>query len=221
MDTRYKKIDGSQYRNVFAVGDVHGCYTLLMNRLDEIGFDTNLDLLVSVGDLIDRGPENIECLDLINMPWFASVRGNHEQMMLDAIDNPGSTRHWTMNGGDWYFRLNYEQELRVKSLIKKVNQLPHVIEINMKDGLKVVVCHADYPGSAYSYGKQVDAEKVIWNRDRVSKAWDGIGFNIDGADLFIFGHTPANRPYQYYNQKYIDTGAVFCGKMTLEKLQGN
>lgn len=220
MEAIYRQIDGSKYRNIFVVGDVHGCYTLLMRRLDDVGFDTEKDLLVSVGDLIDRGSENVECLDLINMSWFAAVRGNHEQMMIDGLNNPSLTRHWTMNGGYWYFRLDYEQELQAKSLINQVIKLPHIIEISMKDGRRIVVCHADYPGSQYEYGKPVDVEKVIWNRDRVSKAWDGIGFNIDGADLFIFGHTPAKRPYQYHNQMYIDTGAVFCGNLTVHQIQG-
>ncbi len=81
----YQRINGADWRNVWVVGDLHGCYTNLMNRLDAVGFDPAQDLLVSVGDLIDRGTENVECLDLINQPWFRAVRGNHEQMMLDAI----------------------------------------------------------------------------------------------------------------------------------------
>ena len=81
----YQRINGDDWRNVWVVGDLHGCYTNLMSRLDAVGFDPAQDLLISVGDLIDRGSENVECLDLINQPWFRAVRGNHEQMMLDAI----------------------------------------------------------------------------------------------------------------------------------------
>lgn len=36
---------------LWAVGDIHGCHNLLMNRLNEIGFDFENDLLVAVGDL--------------------------------------------------------------------------------------------------------------------------------------------------------------------------
>ncbi|MBS0895543.1 metallophosphoesterase [Tatumella sp. JGM130] len=220
MNTIYQKVDGSKYRQIFVVGDVHGCYTLLMNKLDSVGFDTEKDLLISVGDLIDRGSESVECLDLINMPWFRAVRGNHEQMMIDGLSGEGNINHWIMNGGDWYFRMDYDQEVLLKSLTGKVNQLPHVLEVTLSGGGKVVVCHAEYPGGQYEYGKPVDSEKVIWNRERVSKAWDGFGFNIDGADLFIFGHTPAKRPYKVCNQLYIDTGAVFCGNLTLHQIQG-
>jgi serine/threonine protein phosphatase 1 len=96
--------------------------------------------------------------------------------------------------------------------------LPLIIEV-MTEGKKVVICHADYPHNEYAYDKPVDAEQVIWNRERVSAAQDGIVNEISGADLFIFGHTPTHQPSQYANQMYIDTGAVFCG-LTLVQIQG-
>lgn len=57
----YSRIDGSGYRNIWVVGDLHGCCTLLMNELHRVDFDPTQDLLISVGDLIDRGTENVEC----------------------------------------------------------------------------------------------------------------------------------------------------------------
>ncbi len=94
----YERIDGSKYRNIWVVGDLHGCYTNLMNKLDTIGFDTKKDLLISVGDLVDRGAENVECLELITFPWFRAVRGNHEQMMIDGLSERGNS----LTGQLWY-----------------------------------------------------------------------------------------------------------------------
>ena len=37
---------------------------------------------------------------------------------------------------------------------------------------------------------------------------------------FIFGHTQAVKPLKFANQMYIDTGAVFCGNLTLIQVQG-
>ncbi|WP_371330625.1 metallophosphoesterase [Klebsiella quasipneumoniae] len=217
----YQRINGANWRNIWVVGDLHGCHTLLMKELEKVRFDPSCDLLISVGDLIDRGAENVECLELIAMPWFKAVRGNHEQMMLDA-NAAGYGRwelHWRQNGGTWYYFLNPEQEILAKSLIRKVAELPFIIEVE-KDGKKFVICHADYPDDDYEFGKPVDADLVIWNRERVSAAQDGIVNEISGADLFIFGHTPAHQPIQYANQMYIDTGAVFCGRLTLVQIQG-
>lgn len=215
----YELIDGSAYRNIWVVGDLHGCYTLLMNKLDEIGFDATQDLLISVGDLVDRGSENVECMELITFPWFRAVRGNHEQMMLDGLSEHGNVNHWMANGGGWFFYLDYDKERQAKALVHKVAELPLIIELVSGDK-KYVICHADYPHNEYEFGKMVNAEQVIWNRERVSNAWDGIGSQITGADEFIFGHTPAKNPLKYWNQNYIDTGAVYCGNLTLRQLQG-
>lgn len=219
MKEIYQRIDGSAYRNIWVVGDLHGCYTLLMSKLDEVGFDTTQDLLISVGDLIDRGTENVECMELITFPWFRAVRGNHEQMMLDGLSEHGNVNHWMANGGGWFFYLDYDKERLAKALVHKVAELPLIIEMVSGDK-KYVICHADYPHNEYEFGKPVNAEQVIWNRERVSDAWDGIGSQITGADEFIFGHTPAKNPLKYWNQSYIDTGAVFCGNLTLRQLQG-
>ncbi|ELY4225674.1 metallophosphoesterase [Cronobacter sakazakii] len=215
----YQRINGDDWRNVWVVGDLHGCYTNLFVQLEAVGFAPAQDLLISVGDLVDRGAESIECLDLINQPWFQAVSGNHEQMMLDAMLNGGSFGHWMTNGGGWLHQLDYEQELRLKTLLPKVAELPLIIEV-AKGGKKYVICHADYPHDEYEFGKPVGAEQVIWNRERVSASHDGDLREIKGADLFIFGHTPARMPLRFRNQYYIDTGAVFTGNLTLRQLPG-
>ncbi|MGY6030680.1 metallophosphoesterase [Phytobacter sp. AG2a] len=215
----YEKIDGSKYRNIYVVGDLHGCYTLLMKELDERKFDTRQDLLISVGDLVDRGSENVECMELVTFPWFKAVRGNHEQMMLDGLSEHGNVNHWIANGGGWFFYQDYDKERHAKALLHLIHELPLVIELNTADK-KFVICHADYPRSEYEYGAQIDTEKVIWNRERISESMDGELKEIKGADLFIFGHTPAREPLRFANQYYIDTGAVFCGNLTIRQLQG-
>lgn len=217
MKEIYQKINGDDYRNVWIVGDLHGCYTNLMNRLDAVGFDPAQDLLVSVGDLIDRGTENVECLELLTMPWFRAVRGNHEQMMVDGLSEHGNVNHWLANGGGWFFYLDYDKERLAKALLHKVDELTLIIEVE-KAGKKFVICHADYPEFEYEFGKPVEAQQVIWNRERVCASSDGIVVPIPGADLFIFGHTPARAPLRYANQLYIDTGAVFNGNLTLINL---
>lgn len=215
----YQRINGADWRNIWVVGDLHGCYTNLMGKLGELKFDPAHDLLISVGDLIDRGAENVECLELITMPWFRAVRGNHEQMMLDALVNGGSFGHWMSNGAGWWHQLDTERDIQLKYLLPKVGKLPLIIELVTGDR-KVVICHADYPHNEYEFDKPVPEEMVIWNRERIANAQDGYHHEIIGADIFIFGHTPARQPLKYSNQMYIDTGAVFCGNLTLVQLQG-
>ncbi|MGQ7089991.1 metallophosphoesterase, partial [Escherichia coli] len=71
--TRYQKINAHHYRHIWVVGDIHGEYQLLQSRLHQLSFFPETDLLISVGDNIDRGPESLDVLRLLNQPWFISV----------------------------------------------------------------------------------------------------------------------------------------------------
>ena len=214
----YQRIDGSKYRNIFVVGDLHGCYNRLMTQLDELQFDRQQDLLISVGDLIDRGPQNLECLDLIMEKWFVCVRGNHEEMAVDALAGR-NVNLWFHNGGDWFNRLDYDQEVLARALIAKAERLPYVIELELS-GKTIVIAHADYPSDKYKLGSVIDTERAVWDRSRFNALADGKECGIEGADAFYFGHTPVQRAAKAGNLNYIDTGAVFGNILTIVQLQG-
>ncbi|WP_371206777.1 metallophosphoesterase [Dickeya sp. NCPPB 3274] len=129
----YQRITGADWRHIFVVGDVHGCYRQLMTMLEQVGFDTGRDLLVSVGDLIDRGSQSLACLDLLQQRWFRAVRGNHEQMALDALNDTARIPLWRANGGDWFFQLDDERQTLARRLLALAAQLPYVIEIATAD----------------------------------------------------------------------------------------
>ena len=216
---QYQQINGSNYRRIFIVGDIHGCYQRLLQGLENVGFDFDTDLLVSVGDLIDRGAESLECLDLINAPWFRAVRGNHEEMAILALTGAeNAARNWLANGGNWYYLLDTDQQHLARALIRKAEQLPLVIEVNTAEGL-VVVCHADYPGEIYEFGKKLNSYDVVWSRERYARSSEGLHKPISGASLFYFGHTPVMKMATSANQIYIDTGAVFGNKLTIVQIQ--
>lgn len=215
----YQRISGTDWRTIWVVGDLHGCYSLLENKLTALNFDKHQDLLISVGDLTDRGSEHLACLSLIAEPWFRAVRGNHEEMMLDALLNQRDAGLWRLNGGEWFFRLNAADKSRVLALLSQVATLPLIIEVSADSG-KYVICHADYPDDHYQRDKPLDEESVVWSRERITASQRGQVKAIAGADGFIFGHTPLAAPQHYANQFYIDTGAVFSGNLTLMPLQG-
>ena len=96
----------------FVAGDVHGHFPTLEHALKELSFDAQADRLFSVGDLIDRGPESERAIEWLESARItAAVRGNHEQMMCDALafnavfayqkSGPGMT--WLGNGGQWWY----------------------------------------------------------------------------------------------------------------------
>ncbi|MFP5975876.1 protein-serine/threonine phosphatase [Enterobacter mori] len=211
----YQKIEGKNWRHVWVVSDIHGCYQWLMDALKRRHFNPYEDLLISVGDIIDRGPDCVKCLQLMDEKWFRAVRGNHEQMALDAIEN-NDFALWMSNGGIWFSAL--EDKRNALRLLNACRDLPHIIEITCANGLNVIA-HADYPAAEYVWNKPVSAQRVLWDRDRLMGFMVGKGQEIQGADHFWFGHTPLDKRYDFNNLHYIDTGAVFDGFLTLVQLQ--
>lgn len=213
----YRSISGEDYQKIFVVGDIHGCYQLLLDALNARKFDRQTDLLISVGDLIDRGPDSLACLALLDEPWFTAVCGNHEQMAQEAL-NEGNGWLWARNGGSWYTALGDADKRLAADLIAQTANLPLVIDVNIASR-NYVIAHADYPAEDYAFGKPVDEDELVWGRNRITRAMAGAGNNITGAHLFIFGHTPLHKPLIFFNQLYIDTGAVFGGRLTLIELR--
>ncbi|AHF77211.1 Putative serine/threonine-protein phosphatase 1 [Sodalis praecaptivus] len=212
----YQKIDAAHWARVFLVGDLHGCYDMLMTKLERQRFDQKRDLLIALGDLIDRGPQSEACLPLLENPWFRSVRGNHEQMAIDAL-RTGDDRLWLANGGRWFYQLTGADRQRARQGIDTCARLPLVIDLTCGQR-RMVIAHADYPLDHYVFGQDIDGEAVLWSRKRIGRHQQGRGKAITGASHFFFGHTPVSRVRHYYNQYYIDTGAVFGGTLTLIEL---
>ena len=121
----------------YVIGDIHGCFSKVKQKLEEIGFDETKDRLFSVGDLVDRGPECDQVLEWLDKPWFHPVRGNHDDYVCryDTCD----TGNWMFNGGAWFYGLmeNQQKEFQIRFL-----ELPVAIELETKKG-RIGIVHAD------------------------------------------------------------------------------
>ncbi|MDM4206038.1 protein-serine/threonine phosphatase [Klebsiella spallanzanii] len=214
---RYEKIQSHYYNHIWVVGDIHGCYTLLNHRLRELAFNKETDLLISVGDNIDRGTENLDVLRLLDEPWFISVIGNHEAMALEAFETQDGNR-WLASGGDWFFSLTEQDRQEAITFLLRFQKIPHILEIESNDK-KYVIAHADYPGQTYHSNKVVDANAILWPIDRIMRSLEGRTNPISGADFFIFGHMTVSNVQTYANQIYIDTGSATTGKLSFFRIR--
>lgn len=148
---RLPKITG----RTFVCGDIHGSYSRVEQFLEFINFDKATDRLIAVGDLVDRGPDNEKCLALLDEPWFHSVKGNHEDLMIRFVSNQRGGEWWFPNGGSWGSKhlthtgsnsqLSFSQEL--KDLTAKSDSLPLMISVEQNDGTFFHVIHAELAGS--------------------------------------------------------------------------
>ncbi|MFC5186944.1 metallophosphoesterase family protein [Actinomadura harenae] len=72
-------------RRTIIIGDIHGCFDELIELLEKVGLQPD-DLLVSVGDLVDRGPSPGEVVRLFReRPNSVAVMGNHERKHVRGI----------------------------------------------------------------------------------------------------------------------------------------
>ena len=206
----------------FVVGDLHGQYDLLMGELDRAGFDRDADRLICVGDLVDRGPRSVECLSLLREPWFFAVLGNHEDMMLDALNEAPDVSvalHW-MNkcGGDWIREADLD---RVADLVRDhARTMPLAIEVPVGDRL-VGVIHAAVSSAQWGLFHQ---ESDIWNR-RIARDRHLEGgpvpqeAMVQGVDAVVVGHNITETPFVRGNTLSLDTGAAMGLPPTIWSLE--
>ena len=74
--------------SIYAIGDIHGCYSTLKRLLDHIAFDPQKDTLWFVGDLVARGTQSLEVLCFIKELGDSAqcVLGNHDVTLLRIIE---------------------------------------------------------------------------------------------------------------------------------------
>lgn len=224
----FHRFERNESGHDFVVGDIHGCFDQLRSALRQIGFNESRDRLFSVGDMVDRGPSSHEAIDWLDKPWFFAVRGNHEQMAIEAdsgIVDPGLH---CINGGVWWYGLS-EQERNATARV--FAELPYAIEVTTADGVFGLV-HAEVPGDDWKefreslqyadYGLPKNFDHIerfaLWGRDiiRGRSPFNG----VENIDRVYVGHTPVADWRIIGNVHYIDTGACFGKRLTVISMTG-
>lgn len=213
---------------IYAVGDVHGHSAKLRAMHAAIATDLRDDpapnpLLIHLGDFIDRGPDSAGCLALLaSGPPIEGVRtinliGNHEAMLLDALDNPGSQtlQLWLSNGAaptlaswgiDWTARADEWVRLIPPAHLDFLRRLPlsHA-------ACGYVFVHAGVrPGVRLSDQRTTD---MLWIRDTFL-SWEGVMLPEAPESVIVHGHTPSPTPVLRRNRIGVDTGAGMGGPLT-------
>ena len=216
----------------YAVGDIHGRADLLDRLLALIDKDFAArkippPTIVFVGDYVDRGPESAETLaQLIDLSRalpdnVVCLRGNHEQMMLDFLDDPvGKGGRWLRNGGlqtlESFGVGGLADHSRGDALAIARDQLrarlPHGTEAWLRDlpltwstGNVVCVHAALDPAAAPT---DPDPKVALWGH----RAFLG-SVRTDGIWV-VHGHTVVKDPSAEGGRIAVDTGAFFSGRLT-------
>ena len=183
------------YTRVLAIGDVHGMYEKLIKLMDKIRFNPDEDLLIFLGDYIDRGPDPGRCLQYIfalqqQYPdVVVCLMGNHEVMMSSyfmqkrgsynnlIVDYAGS---WLDNGGLETLKQLDEMDADTKEeLLQWVMNLP--VKYQYQD---YFFCHAGVdPDVPLAVQNEFD---MLWRRQQW---WE----QYKGEETLVVGHTPVQK----------------------------
>jgi serine/threonine protein phosphatase 1 len=219
-------------RRLIAVGDIHGQAQMLIELLGRIG-PCDSDCFVFLGDYIDRGPASAAVIELLvafsrQFPHSVFLRGNHEQMLLDAFDglcnrmpkwDDGSEPAWEdlpdelllylVNGGATTLK-SYREQYRCKDNELKIPQAHLDFLRSSRFSFrfdKYLFVHAGI-NPQDPYGRQDGCQAMLWSRDQL---WLQ---DPDWELTVVHGHTPVLTPLIAPYDINLDTGAGIGFKLT-------
>ena len=217
----------------FIAGDLHGYPGVLHEFLTEQRFDPSAgDRLLLVGDLVDRGPENLRALALLAEPGVHAVRGNHEEWLLAVVPpilagrspDPEAESLWGMNGGGWARDALRDgvQRQELAAATERVRRLPYVLQVG--EGVhRYHVVHAELPpwvqDAAIDAGlPDVDPEELVMSR-AIMGAPNGI-YPDERAGLSptFAGHTPVDAPLTRSGITDLDAGLFVFGRLVIAEV---
>jgi serine/threonine protein phosphatase 1 len=184
-----KHFDINHVGRDFVVGDLHGHKKLLDDLLLQVSFDYEVDRLFSVGDLCDRGPDSMGCINLLKEPWFYSVLGNHEEMLLYELKknisyrtlfNPRIDGYIRTYGSEWildYILPSGTVQLPLIDALDIIQKLPVIIVVGDDDSRFNIVHAALYAperiDSIYS-DMDIDTDFSQFSEDEIDAAYSRI-----------------------------------------------
>ena len=174
-------------KSCWVIGDIHG-YSETFNQLIEKLNLTEKDVVVCLGDLIDKGPDSFEVLKTVDQSkQIFSIRGNHEEMMrLSVSPKYGRMmKSWLKYGGlstleSFSMDKSFQIEL-ARRWLPFIENLPTEIVL---DGFRIV--HAGY-----------EENIPLESQKNQHKMWGRTIFENkklhDTERQIIVGHTPVQK----------------------------
>ena len=218
---------------VYAVGDIHGRLDLFNAAMAAIEADDAAcrparTTVILLGDLVDRGPDSAGVIATVRA-WGAQRRvrvllGNHEEMMLRALDSDELMRHFLRYGGretilsylsepDTYHRADLAGARALMQSAVPAEDLDFIrsFEDSIAIGDYLFVHAGVHPDSAMDEQRTGD---LRWIREPFLSHPGSFG------PVVVHGHTITDKPHVGHNRIGLDTGAYRSGCLTTLGLQG-
>lgn len=199
--------------HVFVFADIHGQLECVHKLLTARKYHPERDIVLFLGDMIDRGPDSLDCLRLLHHPHVYSCLGNHEQLACNIFHNPTSEQKqfWQVNGGTWFDSLNVVEQQEAITTIEE--NMCYSMSFNWQ-GHSIGLVHADLPQNMcwQDVVSSVDPSLIntlLWSRERFK---DNIHQEIQGISAVVVGHNITQMVQRKGNIFYLDTGAAAIGR---------
>lgn len=191
----------------FVIGDIHGCAATLRRLVENALHPSPADHVYLLGDLIDRGPDSKGVLDFIfelrkRGVQVDSIRGNHEEMCLQACTDHYYMELWSANGG-LAALASFEADSPgdIPGLYRDfLSSLPTHILLD-----DFVIVHAGLNFDAQD--PFADTTAMLWTRSHL------VDRRRTGGRRLICGHTPVTRQQLvaslHGDKIMLDNGCVF------------
>ena len=181
-----------------AIGDIHGCFIALAALIDAIDPQPD-DKLVTLGDYVNKGLDSKGVLDLLlklePSCILIPLLGNHDAIMLAAIEGGLSVEGWKAIGGTATLQSYGESE--------RICDIP----ATHADFLRQCRMWYETPTHFFVHAAY-DPEVPLDQQDDATLLWQGIRDEIPGphcsGKAAIVGHTSQK------NGEILDAGHLFC-----------
>ena len=202
-------------KQIFAIGDIHGCVATFKWMLFEELKIQKEDEIYCVGDYIDRGVDSKGVIDVIlslreQGYSIHTLRGNHEQMMMESVQNLDLFNFWFKYGGD--ATLNSFGVDSYSDIDPRYHQFFEETKFYVELPGFIIV-HAGLNFEREDIFE--DKEAMLWSRGFAAQQ------PVLQDKILIHGHTPAPLKYilkQESNCINIDGGCVYKTKKNMGNL---
>jgi serine/threonine protein phosphatase 1 len=207
-------VQGKPPKNLFAIGDVHGCAQELRALIHKLPLDQN-SVLVFLGDYVDRGPDSKgvidTVLDLSEIYQVIALKGNHEWLMQEYLarpNDPMASGNFILNGGSATLA-SYSADGTSFSIPPAHHKFLNSLQLYYVTDTFFFV-HAGIPPD-YDFSTKPDEKTVhqfLWIRNVFldsKQKWPRV---------VVHGHTPVPQPELLPNRINLDTGCVFGRRLT-------
>ena len=202
--------------NVWVIGDVHGHFSTLMALIERLS-PSESDAILMLGDLIDRGPTSAQVVKFVReTEGVYSIRGNHEQMMIQGFDESSFFKDRSIDSRIWYHNGGRETEA---SYIELYGDGAKVLEeassdVKWMEALATEVVLQDWRLVHAGYDQNQDVE----NQDEgmhmhARKQFYTSNRPIDPERTILFGHTPT---FRHLHKDDARAGEIWYSDVLLE-----